>query len=97
MPRSRPASNPLSFHKPTGRFYVTRGGRRIYLGADRDLVMEKYHRLALGVEAPEPLADSSGMSAKDLANRFLEAQQANCTAQSCSRDTSVFHRHRCPC
>lgn len=23
MPRSRPASNPISFHKPTGQFYVT--------------------------------------------------------------------------
>lgn len=27
MPRSRLASNPLSFHKPTGQHYVARGGQ----------------------------------------------------------------------
>jgi len=29
MPRSRPASNPLSFHQATGQHYVTRGGAAI--------------------------------------------------------------------
>jgi len=48
MPRSRPATDPLSFHKHTGQYYVTRGGKRIHLGADYDQAMEKYHRLALG-------------------------------------------------
>jgi len=79
MPRSRPASNPLSFHKPTGQFYVTRGGKRIYLGADPDAALEEYHRLALGqfVPAkPRPLPENL-ISAKELANRFLTAQQAN--------------------
>jgi len=33
MSRSRPASNPISYHKHTKQYYVTRGGRRIYLGA----------------------------------------------------------------
>ncbi len=49
MPRSRPASNPLSFHKPTGQYYVTRGGRRIYLGASEEGALEEYHRLSLGL------------------------------------------------
>ncbi len=53
MPRSRPASSPLSFHKHTGQYYVTRGGQRVYLGADLDAATDKYHRLALG-EAPAP-------------------------------------------
>ena len=77
MPRSRPASSPLSFHKPTGQFYVTRGGKRIYLGANQDEALEKYHRLALGLQAVERQASIAGMSAKELANRFLDAQQAN--------------------
>jgi integrase len=79
MPRSRPATDPLSFHKPTGQFYVTRGGRRVYLGADRGTALEKYHHLALGQAAivtsqPPPVVS---ISAKELANRFLAAQQAN--------------------
>ena len=52
MPRSRSASNPLSFHKPTGQYYVTRFGRRIYLGADPRGALDKYHRLALGLGQP---------------------------------------------
>jgi len=52
MRRSRPALAPLSFHKPTGKFYVTRGGKRIYLGADQDAALDKYHRLALGQVVP---------------------------------------------
>jgi len=54
MPRSRPSSDPISFHKPTGQFYVTRGGSRVYLGADRDAAIERYYRLALGLaEVPK--------------------------------------------
>jgi len=92
MPRSRPASNPLSFHQATGQHYVTRGGRRVYLGADRNAALARYHRLALGLEqealaprrAPalmfgqevEPAHDCT-ITVKELANRFVAAQQAN--------------------
>ena len=78
MPRSRPASNPLSFHKPTGQHYVTRGGRRVYLGANREDALEKYHRMSLGLGASEkPSAVPAAISGKELANRFLETQLAN--------------------
>ena len=77
MPRSRPASNPLSFHRHTGQFYVTRGGRRIYLGANRDEAMERYHRLALNQPAPALSDPIAPLSAKELANRFIAAQRAN--------------------
>lgn len=79
MPRSRPASDPLSFHKPTGQYYVTRAGKRVYLGSDRDEAVKKYHRLALGQVAPvqPPKGPEALLSAKELANRFLAAQQAN--------------------
>jgi len=77
MPRSRPASNPISFHKRTGQFYVTRGGKRIYLGIDRETAMEKYHHLALGIARPSPSPGGTPISVKELANRFLVAQQAN--------------------
>ncbi|HSA27910.1 MAG TPA: hypothetical protein P5159_15360, partial [Phycisphaerae bacterium] len=58
MPRSRPASNPLSFHKPTGQYYVTRGGRRICLGASEEGALEEYHRLSLGLGHPEGSAQA---------------------------------------
>jgi hypothetical protein len=45
MPRSRPTSNPISYHKHTKQYYVTRSGRRIYLGSDKEQALEKYHRL----------------------------------------------------
>ena len=79
MSRSRPASSPLSFHKPTGQYYVTRVGKRIYLGADQDAALEKYHRLALGQTAPatSQLLPEASISAKELANRFLATQQVN--------------------
>ena len=91
MPRSRPVSNPLSFHAPTGQHYVTRRGHRIYLGADRQLALARYHRLALRLER-EALGVGYGQSgsgreveaeldctltAKERANRFIAAQQAN--------------------
>jgi integrase len=77
MSRSRPASSPVSFHKHTGQYYVTRGRRRIYLGADLEAATDKYHHLALG-ELPAPKAPSAvSISAKELANRFIVAQRAN--------------------
>lgn len=77
MPRPRPASNPISFHKPTGQYYTTRQRKRIYLGADHRVALTKYHRIALGV-APtaEPYVDRT-LTAKELASRFVLAQQAN--------------------
>jgi len=80
MPRSRPASNPLSYHKHTGQYYVTRDGKRIYLGADRDEAIEKYHRMALGMPEQEKPRTISALTAKELANRFIAAQQANWTS-----------------
>ncbi len=77
MPRSRPASNPLSFHRHTGQYYVTRGGKRLYLGANQDVAIEKYHRLALGLQAVDRPTTHSPISVKELANRFLHVQQAN--------------------
>ena len=50
MSRSRPASNPVSFHKHTKQYYVTRGGKRIYLGSDKKEALKKYHRMGLGFE-----------------------------------------------
>jgi integrase len=92
MPRSRPASNPLSFHAPTGQHYVTRRGRRIYLGADHEEAIARYHRLALGFQQDrrvpqlvparaygrdsEPVLACT-LTVKELANRFIAAQQAN--------------------
>lgn len=77
MPRSRPASSPLSHHKLTGQYYVTRGGKRIYLSAAREEALQKYHRFALGLPKPEAAARTPSLSAKELAHRFLTAQQAN--------------------
>ncbi len=78
MSRSRPASNPISFHKHTKQYYVTRGGKRIYLGADKEQALIKYHRMGLGIEPvqqePIPLVE---ITIKELANRFIAAQQAN--------------------
>jgi len=77
MPRSRPASNPLSYHKHTGLYYVTRSRKRVYLGSDRDEALEKYHRMNLGLAEPEKPVRQVPLTAKELANRFLAAQQAN--------------------
>jgi integrase len=78
MSRSRPASNPISYHKRTKQYYVTRSGRRIYLGADREEALDKYYRLNLGLEPvqAEP-AIPNHITMKELANRFLTVQQAN--------------------
>ncbi|MCF7972827.1 MAG: phage integrase N-terminal SAM-like domain-containing protein [Phycisphaerae bacterium] len=78
MSRSRPASNPVSYHKHTKQYYVTRGGRRIYLGVDKDIALDKYHRLNLGIEPVQPESvPKNNITAKELANRFLVVQQAN--------------------
>lgn len=90
MPRSRPANAPISFHKHTGQYYVTRAGKRVYLGADRDAAMDRYHRLALGLPEPQQPTRTLLLSAKQLANRFLAAQEANWrnanTTLRCYRD-----------
>ena len=78
MSRSRPASNPISFHKHTKQYYVTRGGKRIYLGSDRKRAIKKYHRMGLGLEpVQQELAPPVEITIKELANRFIAAQQAN--------------------
>ena len=78
MPRSRPTSNPISYHKWTKQFYVTRSGRRIYLGPDKEEALKRYYRLGLGVALiqQEP-ASPVEITIKELANRFITAQQAN--------------------
>jgi predicted NACHT family NTPase len=48
MPRSRPVSNPVSFHRQTNQYYVTRFGKRIYLGSDREQALKRYHEIGLG-------------------------------------------------
>lgn len=77
MPRGRPAASPLSFHKPTGQYYVTRARKRTYLGTDPKEALKRYHRLALG-GGSHPRQDwDRTITAKELANRFVAAQQAN--------------------
>ncbi len=78
MSRSRPASNPVSFHKHTKQYYVTRGGKRIYLVSDGEEALKKYHRMGLGFEpAQQELTPPVEITIKELANRFIAAQQAN--------------------
>ena len=78
MSRSRPATNPISFHKHTKQYYVTRGGKRIYLGSDQEQALKKYHRLGLGLESVlQESAPPVETRIKELANRFIIAQQAN--------------------
>jgi hypothetical protein len=76
MSRSRPASNPVSFHKHTKQYYITRGGRRIYLGSEKEKALKKYHCLGLGFEPiqQEPTPLPLEITTKDLANRFIAAQ-----------------------
>ena len=73
MSRSRPASNPISYHKHTKQYYITRGGRRIYLGSDKNQAMVKYHQLGLCVESVQrEMAPPVNITAKNLANRKCE-------------------------
>ena len=68
MSRSRPASNPISFHKHTKQYYVTRGGKRIYLGSDKEQALIKYHRLGLSLESvPQEPAPPVEITIKELA------------------------------
>jgi integrase len=56
---------------------VTRRCRRIYLGSSQQDALDKYHRLALGLQPlREPQFDQT-LTVKQLANRFIAAQQAN--------------------
>jgi len=69
---------PVSFHKHTKQYYVTRGGKRIYLGSDKEQALIKYHRLGLGLESvPKEATPPVEITIKELANRFIAAQQAN--------------------
>jgi len=79
MPRSRPTSSPVSYHKHTNQYYVTRGGKRIYLGSDRDQALRRYHEIGLGgtVRSSQSSTPRVDLTAKELANRFLAAQRAN--------------------
>ena len=63
MPRSRPASNPLSFHKPTGQYYVTRQRKRIYLGADKEEALARYHGMSAGRGLCPPSEPHTGIDA----------------------------------
>jgi len=72
MSRSRPASNPISYHKHTKQYYVTRDGKRIYLGSDKNEALKKYHRLGLGLELSlQKPASPVEITIKELVNRLL--------------------------
>lgn len=93
MPRSRPASNPVSFHRPTKQYYVTRAGRRLYLGSDKGQAIKRFHEMGLGMEGRSgspTVSEQYDLTLKELANRFLAAQQANWrnpeTTLKCYRD-----------
>jgi len=78
MSRNRPTCSPVSYHKHTRQYYVTRGGRRVYLGTDEDEAIKKYYRLGLGLEpTKQESATPIQLTMKELANRFITAQQAN--------------------
>jgi len=83
MPRIRPASNPISYHKHTKQYYVTRGGKRLYLGSDKDEALRKYPRLGVAT-ARRTLHESTlgtrslvGLTAK-LTAFDLSTFSANC-------------------
>ncbi len=78
MSGSRPASDPISFHKHTKQYYVTRGRKRIYLGSDKEEALKKYHRLELDSEIiQKEQAPPPEITVKELANRFIASQLAN--------------------
>jgi hypothetical protein len=94
MPRSRSASNPISFHSWTGQYYVTRGKKRIYLGSDEEAAIKRYHRLALDGHPVDPPPTANLITCKELANRFLAAQQANWrNPEQTHRDYLEWLRH----
>ena len=72
----------MSYHKSSGQYYVTRAGKRIYLGSERDEALKRYHHLALGMNSTPVFSEPDKISGrlmmvKELANRFLASQQAN--------------------
>ena len=78
MSKSRSASNPISYRKHPKQYYVTRGGKRIYLGSDKQEAIKKYHILAPGIEpVQQEFAPPVEITIKELANRFIAAQRAN--------------------
>ena len=84
MSRSRPASNPISYHKHTNQYYVTRGGKRIYLGSDKERAITKYHRMGMGFEpAQQELSQPVEIRIKELANNRLICVHCltNCTTR----------------
>ena len=66
MSRSRQTSNPISYHKWTKQFYVTRAGRRIYLGSDEKEALKKYHQLGIGFESPQSELSPVVITVKEL-------------------------------
>ncbi len=85
MARSRPARDPVSYHQATGQYYVTRGGKRRYLGSDHDEAIARFHQLALNRPIEKPQKQVARILAKDLANRFIATQKANWR----NRDTTL--------
>jgi len=90
MPRSRPASDPLSFHKPTGQYYVTRLGKRIHLGANREEAMVRYHRLALGLGEPQATHVSAGVKIGQI-GRFEDARELTAVSWCRGGECRVVH------
>ncbi|MCB9851913.1 MAG: hypothetical protein H6819_02360 [Phycisphaerales bacterium] len=77
MPRTRPASNPISFHKPSGQYYTTRRRRRVYLGTDYGDALARFYRLELGLSPTAAPPIDGTLTVKELASRYILAQQAN--------------------
>lgn len=44
-PRRRPASNPVSFHRPAKPYDVTRAGRRLDVGSDKSQAIKRFHEM----------------------------------------------------
>ena len=88
MSRSRPASNPISYHKHTKQHYVTRGGKRLYLGSDKNQAIKRYHRLGLGLDPIEKEeAPPLGITVKEVSGTtaILKASRPECNEGTGSR------------
>jgi hypothetical protein len=90
MPRSRPTSNPISYYKWTRQFYVTRSGRRIYLGPDKEEALKRYTASGLGVALilQEP-ASPVEITIKELANPLFSLTAE--TAEVAEKVIVIFH------
>ena len=76
MSRKRPASDTISYHEHTNQYYVTRAGKRTYLGSDRKEALRRYHRISLGLDAVERQVElPTELTIKELASRFIAAQK----------------------